>query len=178
MALCDTVGHLGVKKMYGRVLRLFYWPLLKKDIALFIKTCHTCQLTGKPNQTLKQAQVCLTPLVDQLFEQFLIDCVNPLGYLFRSWGINILLTVMSPVAYVMRKITTRFVVKALSQFISIFGMIVIYLNYEISTLDRKKSTQVCHVNLLKPYFLARLLQSESQFYCFSLFLSVVLLCGL
>lgn len=54
-----VAGHLGVNKTYDRVLRQFYWPCLKKDISAFIKTCHTCQLTGKLNQTLKPVPLCL-----------------------------------------------------------------------------------------------------------------------
>ena len=43
-------GHVGVKKIYDKDLQYFYWPRLKKDISAYIKTCHTCQFTGKPNQ--------------------------------------------------------------------------------------------------------------------------------
>ncbi len=49
-------GHLGVKKTYDRILR-FFWPKLKKDVSKYIKTCHTCQLTGKPNQKIKPASI-------------------------------------------------------------------------------------------------------------------------
>lgn len=37
-ALSDVAGHLGIKKTNCRVLRQFYWPQQKKDIAAFIKT--------------------------------------------------------------------------------------------------------------------------------------------
>ncbi|KAL1251972.1 hypothetical protein QQF64_019768 [Cirrhinus molitorella] len=119
----DIAGHLGVRKTYDRVLQHFYWPLLKKEISQFIKTCHTCQVTGKPNQSLKQAPLCPIPPVEQPFGYLLIDCVGPLPP-SRS-GSKFLLTVMCqstryPAAYAMRNITTRSVVKA--QFISIFGI--------------------------------------------------------
>ena len=44
----DECGHMGVRKTYDRILRYFFWPRLKRDVASCIKTCHTCQLTGKP----------------------------------------------------------------------------------------------------------------------------------
>ncbi|KAI7799880.1 hypothetical protein IRJ41_013806 [Triplophysa rosa] len=107
------VGHLGVKKTYDRVLQHFYWRLLKRDISRFIKTCHTCQVTGKPNQILKQAPLYPIPPVEKPFEHLLVDCVGPLPS-SRS-GSKFLLTVMCqstryPAAYAMRKITTRSVV--------------------------------------------------------------------
>lgn len=121
----DLAGHLGVKKTYSRVLQHFYWPLLKKDISRFIRTCHTCQVTGKPNQPLKLAPLYPIPPVEQPFEYLLIDCVGPLPP--SKSGSKFLLTVMCqstryPAAYALRNITTRSVVKALSQFISIFGI--------------------------------------------------------
>lgn len=48
----DVAGHLGVRKTYDRILQYFFWPRLKRDVAQFIKTCHTCQLTSKPNQVV------------------------------------------------------------------------------------------------------------------------------
>ena len=49
----DDAGHMGVKKTYDRILRYCYWPRVKRDIASHVKTCHVCQLTGKPNQAIK-----------------------------------------------------------------------------------------------------------------------------
>lgn len=45
----DISGHLGVKKTYNRVMRNFFWPRLKRDVSKYIRTCHTCQVMGKPN---------------------------------------------------------------------------------------------------------------------------------
>lgn len=42
-----VVRHLGVKRSYDKIFRYFYWPHLKKDISVYIKTCHTCQLAEK-----------------------------------------------------------------------------------------------------------------------------------
>uniref|UniRef100_A0A8C1I8K6 Gypsy retrotransposon integrase-like protein 1 n=1 Tax=Cyprinus carpio TaxID=7962 RepID=A0A8C1I8K6_CYPCA len=118
-------GHLGVKKTYHRILCHFFWPKLKKDVSQYIKTCHTCQLTGKPNQKIKPAPLFPIPAVSPPFEHLIIDCVGPLP---RSKSGSIyLLTVMCastryPAAYPLRTITAKSVVKALTQFISIFGI--------------------------------------------------------
>ena len=74
----DQTGHLGVKKTYCHILRYFFWPRLKRDVAAYIKTCHTCQVTGKPNQSIKPAPLCPIPAVGNPFEHLIIDCVGPL----------------------------------------------------------------------------------------------------
>ncbi len=65
------------------------------------------------------------PAMGQPFQHLLVDCVGPLPP--SKSGCVYLLTVMCqstryPTAYPLRSITTRSVVKALSQFISIFGI--------------------------------------------------------
>lgn len=118
-------AHFGVNKTYQHLLQYFYWPRIKSDVREFIKTCTTCQLTGKPNQTIKPVPLYPIPVIEQPFQQLLVDCVGPLPP--SKSGSVYLLTVMCqstryPVAYPLRSITTRSVVKALSQFISIFGI--------------------------------------------------------
>ena len=49
----EESGHMGVSKTCNRILRHFFWPCVENSVADDIKTCHTCQLTGKPNQTIK-----------------------------------------------------------------------------------------------------------------------------
>lgn len=113
-------GHSGVNKTYDRVLRHLFWPRVKRDVSAYIKTCLTCQLTGKPNQTLKPSLLFPIPAVSQSFEHLIVDCVGPLPR--SKSGANYLLTVMCqstryPAAYPLCTITTRSVVRALSQFI-------------------------------------------------------------
>ena len=115
-----VAGHLGVRKTYDRVRRHFYWPLLKRDISAFIKTCHVCQLTGKPNQIIKPAPLYPIPVAEQPFEHLIIDCVGPLPR--SKVGSNFLFTVMCqatryPAAYPLRNITTKSILKALTQFV-------------------------------------------------------------
>ena len=92
---------------------------------MYIKTCHNCQLTGKPNQTIKLVPLSPIPAVSSPFERLLIDCVGPLPK--SKNGSLYLLTVMCqstryPAAYSLRNITAKSVVKALSQFVSVFGI--------------------------------------------------------
>uniref|UniRef100_A0A667ZA24 Gypsy retrotransposon integrase-like protein 1 n=1 Tax=Myripristis murdjan TaxID=586833 RepID=A0A667ZA24_9TELE len=121
----NVAGHMGVKKTYNRLLQHFFWPRLKRDVSTYIKTCHTCQTTSKPNQTIKPAPLYPIPAVSQPFEHLIIDCVGPLPR--SKSGCSYLLTVMCqstryPSAYPLRNISAKSVVKALSQFISVFGI--------------------------------------------------------
>ena len=50
-------GHLGVNKTYHKILNHFYWPGLKSDVSQHCKSCHTCQMVGKPNQTIPKAHL-------------------------------------------------------------------------------------------------------------------------
>lgn len=88
----DQLGHFGVGKTYNYILRYFFWPRLKKDVSHFIKSCPTCQITGKPNQAISPAPLYPIPAVAQPFEHLVIDCVGPLPR-SRS-GSNYLFTVM------------------------------------------------------------------------------------
>ena len=120
-----VAGHFGVRKTHQRLLKHFCWPGVKRDVAKVVKTCHICQLTGKPNQSIRPAPLCPIPAAEKPFEHLIIDCVGPLPS--SKSGCAYLLTVMCqatryPAAYPLRSITTRSVVKALSQFISIFGI--------------------------------------------------------
>lgn len=121
----DQSGHVGVRKTYLSALKHFFWPRMKRDIAQYIKSCHVCQLTGKPNQAVKPAPLHPIPVLHEPFEYLLIDCVGPLPV--SKSGCKFLLTVMCqttryPAAFPLRTITAKAVVKALSQFVSVFGI--------------------------------------------------------
>lgn len=71
----DDAGHMGVRKTYDRILRYFFLAQTKKkDVSGYIRTCHRCQITGKPNQVIKPP----IPAIGEPFEHILIDCVGPL----------------------------------------------------------------------------------------------------
>ncbi len=71
-------GHLGVTETYHCVLKHFFWPVMKAYVAHFCKTCHTCQLVGKPNQVVPLDPLCPIPAVGEPFEHVIVKCVGPL----------------------------------------------------------------------------------------------------
>ena len=118
-------GHLGVKKTYQRIASHFFWPHLKKDVAEYCRTCHVCQLVGKPNQTIPPAPLHPVPAFDEPFSRIIIDCVGPLPK--TKSGHQYLLTIMCaatrfPEAVPLRNITTASIVKALIKFFTTFGL--------------------------------------------------------
>jgi hypothetical protein len=120
-----TGGHMGVNKTHKRILQYFYWPQIRKDVSKYCRTCHTCQLVGKPNQGIKKAPLYPIPAFDQPFARLIIDCVGPLPRT-RS-GNNYLLTMMCsstrfPEAVPLRKINSQSIVKALVKFFTVFGI--------------------------------------------------------
>ena len=108
-------GHLGINKTYHKIINHFYWPGLKSDVSKYCKTCHTCQMVGKPNQTIFKAQLQPIPAFDEPFSRILIDCVGPLPR--TKSGNEYLLTIMCtstrfPEAIPLRNIKTKSIVKA------------------------------------------------------------------
>lgn len=118
-------GHLGVNKTYHRILSHFFWPRLRKDVAEFCKSCHTCQMVGKPNQTIPKASLHPIPVLQEPFSRILVDCVGPLPR--TKAGNQFILTIMCvttrfPEAVPLRNIKTRTIVKAMIKFFTLFGL--------------------------------------------------------
>ena len=118
-------GHLGVSKTADRITRYFYWPGINRDVAKFCRTCHLCQITGKPNQVIPPAPLQPIPVTSEPFEHVILDCVGPLPR--AKSGNQYLLTIMCsltrfPHAVPLRKITSPVVIKALLNFFSLFGL--------------------------------------------------------
>ncbi|KAJ8042213.1 hypothetical protein HOLleu_13218 [Holothuria leucospilota] len=118
-------GHLGVNKTYHRILNHFYWPKLKSDVAKFCKTCHSCQMVGKPNQNIPAAPLKPIPAFEEPFSRVVIDCVGPLPK--SRAGHQYILTIMCastrfPEAIPLRNIKARTVLQALLKFFTLFGL--------------------------------------------------------
>ena len=118
-------GHLGINKTYQRILEHFYWPNLRKDVVEFCRSCHTCQMVGKPNQTLPKAPLQPIPAFEEPFSRVIIDCVGPLPK--TKSGNQYLLTVMCastrfPEAIPLRNISAKTIVKALIKFFTLVGL--------------------------------------------------------
>uniref|UniRef100_A0A3B3I2A9 Gypsy retrotransposon integrase-like protein 1 n=1 Tax=Oryzias latipes TaxID=8090 RepID=A0A3B3I2A9_ORYLA len=118
-------GHLGVTKTYDRVLKHFFWPGLKSDVIHYCRTCHICQLAGKPNQVVPPAPLVPIPVHEEPFERVIVDCVGPLPK--AKTGNQFILTIMCastrfPEAVPLRRITANVITKALVKFFSVFGL--------------------------------------------------------
>ena len=118
-------GHLGVNKTYHKILNHFFWPGLKSDVSQHCKSCHTCQMVGKPNQTIPKAPLQPIPAFDEPFSRIIIDCVGPLPK--TKSGCQYLLTIMCastrfPEAIPLRNIKTKTIVKALVKFFTFVGL--------------------------------------------------------
>ena len=119
-------SHLGVNKTYHKILNHFYWPGLKSDVSQFCKSCHTCQMVGKPNQTIQKAHLQSVPAFDEPFSRIIIDCVGLLPK--TKSGHEYLLTIMCvstrfPEAIPLRNIKTKNIVKALVKFFTPVGLL-------------------------------------------------------
>ena len=117
-------GHFGIDKTYRRILEHFYWPNLRKDVVEFYRSFYTCQVVGKPNQTLPKASLQPIPAFEEPFSRVIIDCVGPLP----KSGNQYLLTVMCassrfPEAIPLRNISAKTIVKALIIFFRLVGLL-------------------------------------------------------
>lgn len=88
----SLAGHLEVTKTYHRILRNFFSPGLKSDVAKYCQTCCPCQPVGKPNQTVPLGPLQPIPMIGELFERVSIDCVGTLPKM--KSGHQFILTVM------------------------------------------------------------------------------------
>ena len=118
-------GHLGVRKTVDRILKHFYWPKVRRDVAAYCKTCYTCQLVGKPNQKIPVAPLNPIPAFGEPFSKVILDCVGPLPR--TKSGHEYLLTIMDastrfPEAIPLRRITAQAIIKALMKFFTMVGL--------------------------------------------------------
>ena len=118
-------GHMGIRRTYDRILSHFWWPSLRKDVTEYCKSCHTCQVVGKPNQTIPKAPLKPIPAFEEPFSRIIIDCVGPLPK--TKSGNQYLLTIMCastrfPEAIPLRNIKAKTIVKALIKFFTQFGL--------------------------------------------------------
>ena len=108
-----------------KILNHFYWPGLKTDVSNYCRSCHTCQVVGKPNQVIPKAGLQPVPAFDEPFSRIIIDCVGPLPK--TKSGNEYLLTIMCastrfPEAIPLRNIKTKTIVKALVKFFTFVGL--------------------------------------------------------
>lgn len=73
-----TCGHLGVSRTLSRISQRYYWPMMKNDVAKFIKRCFVCLGTkplqqAPPGQMLSQQPTAIKP-----WQVISVDIVGPL----------------------------------------------------------------------------------------------------
>ena len=118
-------GHLGINKTYSKITKHFYWPQIRHCVAEFCKTCHTCQMVGKPNQKIPVAPLKPIPAFEEPFSKVIIDCVGPLP---KTKSRNqYLLTIMCastrfPEAIPLTNITAPKISKPLVNFFTLVGL--------------------------------------------------------
>ena len=120
-----VAGYFGVSKTLKRIAKYLYWPKLKKDIKWYVRTCHQCQLVGKPNKKIPLAPLIPIPVTKEPFREILLDVVGPQPR--TKSGYNYMLAIMDrtsryPEAIPLRSIKTNKVVEVLIQFFTKFGM--------------------------------------------------------
>ena len=118
-------GHQGIKKTYLKLLNDFYWPGMKKDVTKFVNSCVTCQLVGKPNQTIPHYPLQPIKVPSEPFQRIIIDTVGPLPKTKKNN--QYLLTILCPTtrypeAYPMKNITARNVASNLTHMFTTFGI--------------------------------------------------------
>ena len=69
-------GHLDVNKTYHKILN--HWSGLKADVSNYCRSCHICQVVGKPNQVIPKARLQPVSAFDVPFRRIKTDCVAPL----------------------------------------------------------------------------------------------------
>ena len=117
--------HLGVNKTYHKILNHFYWHGLKTDVSYYCRSCHTCQVVGKPKQVILKAGLQPIPAFDKSFHRIIIDCVGPLPK--TKSGNEYLLTIMYastrfPEAIPLRNIKTKTIMRVLVRFFTFVGL--------------------------------------------------------
>ncbi|XP_030839510.1 uncharacterized protein LOC763830 [Strongylocentrotus purpuratus] len=119
-----VAGHLGVRKTVARIEAHFHWPGLRKDVSEY-RSCHACQVVGKPQHRIKPAPLIPIPVSQEPFSRVLIDCVGPLPK--TRTGSQYLLTIMDtttrfPEAFPLRNIKAKTVIDALLMFFTRYGL--------------------------------------------------------
>ena len=71
-----NVDHPGQRESQRRCASQYYWPVMKKEIKNYVRSCHACQST-KPSK-LKEPQPGFFPVPQKRFSHIHIDVCGPL----------------------------------------------------------------------------------------------------
>ena len=75
------LGHMGIEKTYGLIMRNYYWPKLFNDVVDHVKKCVTCQVQSRGS---KAAPVLETDIPYCTFQKISLDISGPYGLTDRG----------------------------------------------------------------------------------------------
>lgn len=70
-------GHVGKEQTLDKISTLFFWPKMRKDIAVWTAQCPVCQGVGNRVATT-QMEMGTIPVVSELSSIFEVDLLGPL----------------------------------------------------------------------------------------------------
>ncbi|KAL2095958.1 hypothetical protein ACEWY4_008106 [Coilia grayii] len=159
-------GLFGVRKTYNRLLQHFYWPRVKRDVGKFVRSCHVCQVAGRSKADIKPPPLQPIASVGTPFEHLIIDCATEhltaaQKKMKHNYDRRAEVRVFSPgdqVIALLPLLGSPFTAKYSGPYTVVRK--VSDVNYLVATPERRKATQLCHVNLLKPYFSSAQVEEE------------------
>ena len=69
-------GHVGIRRTRSRIMAHFWWPRLYKDTTQFCRTCHVCQVVGKPQSVVKPESFVPIPVFEEPCSKVLVGPVS------------------------------------------------------------------------------------------------------
>lgn len=118
-------AHYGARNTLNKLLKVFYWPRMRKEVFDFVKSCHVCQKAGKPVKRIPPAPLYKVPPVGVPFSHIQVDIVGPLPRTKR--GHEYIVTMLDVATRFvhgvpLRAVSAKAVVRSLTDFFSMFGV--------------------------------------------------------
>lgn len=74
--LLPTSGHAGIRRMFNKIRKYYYWPGLERDINNFVSRCDKCQ--RQKHSTYVKEPMTITTTAHTAMEKIFLDVVGPL----------------------------------------------------------------------------------------------------
>lgn len=159
--------YLGVTKTHIRILRHFFWPELKKDVAQY---CHACQLVGKPNQVIPPAKLSHLPVIRESFKHVFVDCDGLLSK--TKSGKQFLFTIMCVVARFLEANPLRKITVPIIMLVKFFSTL--ELPKIVHFLSKLFKQALKSLTITRQFSSVYHLQSQGTLKCFHQTLKVIL----
>ena len=121
----DGLGHLKFDSIVELITRRFWWPSMKKQIKLYIRTCPQCQLAASSSSNQNPTPLRPVPPVALPFERWAIDFVGPFRTPSKAGNIGI----MTAICYGTRWVIARPVRQCTKETVANFLYDEILMNY-------------------------------------------------